>query len=312
MAAVKARFADYIFLLRPMILIPVWTFYLLGAHHAVSPLGRHVAKGPFLAGLLSFTALLGAVYIMNQIADRKVDLERDKLFLIPRGIIPPVAAWIECIVLIAAAFILGLVFLPLRFTLILALGLALGAAYSLEPMRLKRRPLVDVLANAAGNGILNTLAGWVATGAPLHGWTVLMPYPIAVASVHLTTTLGDMDADARAGLRTSGVVIGKRMGLMTATILMAIAAAVAYAVGNRPALIASLVSLPFYLVPGRFAREPEAGSDTLLPAKMATVIFSVAAGFLFPLYLPFLVVLVLLTRLYYRRRFDVEYPALGG
>ena len=308
----KAKFADYIFLLRPMILIPVWTFYLLGAHHAVSPLGRPMAKLPFLAGLISFTALLGAVYIMNQVADRRVDLERNKLFLIPRRIISTTAAWIECIVLIAAAFILGLVFLPLGFSLVLVFSLALGAAYSLEPVRLKRRPLVDVLANAAGNGLLNTLAGWIASGAPLHGWTVLLPYPLAVASVHLTTTLGDREADARAGLRTSGVVIGKRMGLMTATILMAIAAAVAQAVGNRPALIASLVSLPFYLVPGRFAREPETSADPLLPAKMATVIFSVAAGFLFPLYLPILVVIVLLTRLYYRRRFDFEYPTLRG
>ncbi len=308
----KANFADYIFLLRPMILIPVWTFYLLGAHHAVSPLGRRTAGTPFVAGLVSFTALLGAVYIMNQIADRRVDLERNKLYLIPRGIVSTTAAWVECVALIAVSFILALVFLPLGFCLILLLGLALGAAYSLEPMRLKRRPLVDVLANAAGNGVLNTLAGWVASGAPLHGWIVLAPYPIAVASVHLTTTLGDMEADAREGLRTSGVVIGKRMGLMTATVLMAISAAIAQAVGNRPALIASLVSLPFFLVPGRFGREPEAGADPLLPAKMATAVFSVAAGFLYPLYLPILAALVLLTRLYYRKRFDVDYPALRG
>jgi 4-hydroxybenzoate polyprenyltransferase len=310
MAGMKAKFADYIFLLRPMILIPVWTFYLLGAHHAVSPLGRPIARQPFLIGIVSFTALLGAVYIMNQVADRAVDLARNKLFLIPRGIISTTAAWVECVALVAVAFVLGLAFLPLGFSLILALGLALGAAYSLEPIRLKRRPLVDVLSNAVGNGVLNTLAGWVASGAPLHGWIVLAPYPLAVASVHLTTTLGDREADAREGLRTSGVVMGKRLGLMTATVLMGIAAAAAQAVGNRPALIASLVALPFFLVPGRFAREPEAGADPLLPAKMATVIFSVAAGFLFPLYLPSLVVLVLLTRLYYRRRFDIDYPAL--
>jgi hypothetical protein len=32
-SAGPARAGDYLFLLRPMILIPVWTFYLLGAHH---------------------------------------------------------------------------------------------------------------------------------------------------------------------------------------------------------------------------------------------------------------------------------------
>ena len=44
---------DYIFLMRPMILIPVWTFFLLGAYH-----GSAVATGPvrvshLLAGLFA-------------------------------------------------------------------------------------------------------------------------------------------------------------------------------------------------------------------------------------------------------------------
>jgi len=319
----KARPLDYLFLLRPMILIPVWSFYLLGAHHAEAAAGRGIDPVTFIAGLASFTALLGAVYIMNQIADRAADLERDKLFLIPRGIISLKAAWIETGLLAAGSFAIAAAFLPAAFDLVLAASLALGAAYSLEPIRLKRRPVVDVLANAVGNGILNTMAGWIgAAGGAAAGWTaglaggdaraflVLLPYPIAVASVHLVTTLGDREADEHMGFKTSGVALGRRGGLVLATALMACAAGAAYLVDNRPALIASLVSLPFFLVPGRLPERRDGGSDILLPAKVATLAFAIAAGFLFPLYIPILAAVVLLTRLYYRRRFSIEYPSL--
>ena len=308
----KARPLDYLFLLRPMILIPVWSFYLLGAHHAEAAAGRGIDPVTFFAGLASFTALLGAVYIMNQIADRAADLERDKLFLIPRGIVSLRAAWIETGLLVAASFAIAAAFLPAAFDLVLAASLALGAAYSLEPIRLKRRPIVDVLANAVGNGIFNTMAGWIGAAALGAGSAllILLPYPIAVASVHLVTTLGDREADERMGFVTSGVALGRGRGLIIATALMAGAAGAAYLVDNRPALIASLVSLPFFLVPGRLAERRDGGSDVLLPAKVATLAFAIAAGFLFPLYIPILAAVVLLTRLYYRRRFSIEYPSL--
>jgi len=306
----RAKAADYIFLLRPMILIPVWTFFLLGARHGAKISALEIEAFRLGAGLFSFTALLGAIYIMNQIADRAADLEGNKLFLIPQGIISVRAAWIETAALVAAAFAAAIAFLPALFTAILAAGLALGAAYSIEPVRLKRRPALDVLANAAGNGFLNTLAGWVAVGAPLTGWTTLAPYPMAVASVHLATTLADIEADSKMGFRTSGTALGVSRGLFASTALMGGAAVAAYIAGNSIALVASILSLPFFLIPARSITGPARNADALIPVKTATLIFSVTAGFLFPLYLPFLAVAILLTRLYYKRRFGIEYPSL--
>jgi 1,4-dihydroxy-2-naphthoate octaprenyltransferase len=169
--------------------------------------------------------------------------------------------------------------------------------------------VLDVLANAAGNGILNTLAGWISAGAPLAGWAVLTPYPFAVASVHLATTLADCEADSKMGLKTSGVALGVSRGIFLSTALMAAAVIAAYLSGNNPALIASLLSLPFFLIPARFVTRPEKNADALIPAKAATLIFSVTAGFLFPIYIPFLAAVILLTRLYYARRFGIEYPS---
>lgn len=301
------RLQDYLFLMRPMILIPVWTFYLIGAYHGMR--GGTVDIRRLLAGAASFTALMGAIYIVNQIADRDCDRSNRKLFLIPDSIISIRAAWIEAALLVAIAFIIA-VFLPARFTIVLAAGLALGAAYSLEPVRLKKRGALDVLANAAGNGIFNTMAGWVAIGAPLEGWHVLAPYPLAVASVHLTTTLADIEGDAASGFRTSGVLLGARAGLRTAAALMAAAAVTAIAVGNRPALCASFLSLPVFLILARTGGGENPPSRILLPAKIGTLVFSLVAGFLFPLYIPLLAVVILLTRRYYAARFGMKYPSL--
>ena len=308
----KAKPVDYIFLLRPMILIPVWTFYLLGARHGANASGAPIEAARLAAGLVSFTALLGAIYVMNQIADRGADLARNKLFLIPRGIITVRAAWIEAAALVVVSFALALAMLPALFTVILGASFVLGAAYSLEPVRLKRRPIVDVLANAAGNGVLNTLAGWVAAGAPIAGWTSLVPYPFAVASVHLATTLADAEADSTMGFKTSGVMLGVSRGLFCSTALMGTAAVASYVTGNNPALIASILSLPFFLIPVRSVIGPARNPDALIPAKAATIIFSIAAGFLFPLYIPALAAVIFLTRLYYARRFGIEYPSFRG
>ncbi|HMA77425.1 MAG TPA: hypothetical protein VKO43_08955, partial [Candidatus Krumholzibacteriaceae bacterium] len=75
---------DYIFLTRPIILIPVWTFFLLGAYHATDIAEKSMRNHLLLCGILSFTALIGAVYIINQITDKETDLANNKLFLIPR------------------------------------------------------------------------------------------------------------------------------------------------------------------------------------------------------------------------------------
>ncbi len=304
-----ARPLDYVFLLRPMILIPVWTFFLLGARHGALAAGIDVDARRLFAGLFSFTALLGAIYVVNQIADREADLAGNKLFLLSRGIVTARAAWIEAAALVAASFGAAILFLPPLFCGILAASLALGAAYSLEPFRLKRRPVLDVLANAAGNGVLNTLAGWIAAGAPLGGWPALAPYPLAVASVHLATTLADVEADAKMGFRTSGAELGVSRGLFVSTALMGGAVVAAYLARNDVALIASLLSLPFFLIPVRSITGPARNRDALVPVKTATLVFSAAAGYLFPLYIPFLAAVILVTRLYYSRRFGIDYPS---
>ncbi len=73
---------DYVFLLRPMILIPVWTFFLLGAWHGSKAAGSPLPAPALLFGLAIFSCVVGAAYIVNQISDRSTDRETGKLFLV--------------------------------------------------------------------------------------------------------------------------------------------------------------------------------------------------------------------------------------
>ena len=111
---------------------------------------------------------------------------------------------------------------------------------------------------------------------------------------------------------TSGVALGAKRGIALAVGLMAAAVAAASAVDNQPAFYASLLSIPVFLIPARSSKREHIASSILLPAKAATLIFAVTAGFLFPLYIPFLAAIVLVTRLYYRSRFGMNYPGLRG
>lgn len=290
-----------------MILIPIWTFFLLGAYHSPSSSSE---PGSILSGISTYTALLGAIYVINQITDRETDRRNDKLFLISRGIITVKGAWIEAAILAASSLIAAFLFLPSVFMVITAASLFLGLAYSLEPVRLKRRPFLDVAANAVGIGILNTMAGWAAAGGNFEGLHVLLPYPFAVASVHVITAIADIEGDSEQGLRTTGVVLGRRSGVIVSVVLMLIGAAISMLVRNRLALYACLLSLPFFLVAVYPGKEGNKESSILFPAKTATLAFSIMAGIAFRIYLPILALVILLTRLYYRKRFRIEYPAL--
>lgn len=304
---IRPSAADYIFLLRPMILIPVWSFFLLGAHQAVASSEKDVEITGLIAGFVSFTLLIGAVYIINQITDRESDLRNDKLFLLSRGIITVRAAVTEIIALATLSFVIGLIMMPAAFNIMLILSLLLGAAYSIEPLRLKRRWLLDIAANGAGIGFIAPLAGQISAGSGIADPLGLTPYPLAVASVHLVTTLADIEGDRSCGLRTSGVLMGRHWSVITAVLLMLAALLAAFLSENSIAFYAILFSLPFYLVLA--GRDKPAAGRVLLPAKTATLIFAVAAGYAFRLYLPFLAAVILLTRLYYSRRFGISYPS---
>ena len=79
------RLCDFVFVLRPLILIPAWSFYLIGAAQS-SGLGVPAGRFPPATALKSLTAILIVAYLINQIFDKDTDRRNDKIFYLANGI----------------------------------------------------------------------------------------------------------------------------------------------------------------------------------------------------------------------------------
>ncbi|MDE0041190.1 MAG: hypothetical protein OXT74_04090, partial [Candidatus Poribacteria bacterium] len=92
-------FCDYLIVLRPTLLFPVWTLVLLGHYHGTAHIS-HSFSFEILAAeipvylnldarvwvtLCLYSMLASAGYIINQIADKETDVANNKLYLVADG-----------------------------------------------------------------------------------------------------------------------------------------------------------------------------------------------------------------------------------
>lgn len=125
---------------------------------------------PAMQAFASFCLVSSAVYIFNDIADRKADAEhpRKRFRPIASGRVSVSAAWILLALVLVLASMLAAM-LPWRAGLLITVYLALNAAYS---MGLKHVVLVDIFIIAAGF-MLRVLTGGYAIEVPISNWLVI-------------------------------------------------------------------------------------------------------------------------------------------
>jgi chlorophyll synthase len=297
------RLLDFFFALRPLVLVPAWSFFVLGWHASQ---GAVPAPFPALRFALLTLVLCGA-YLVNQIVDRDSDRLNDKGFFLQRGIFAPRDyAWAAALA-ITAGCALAWVWdaAPLR----IAAAAALGLAYSVPPIRLAARPGLDLAANALGYGVLASSIGAGAVRLPLH---LFVSGALAVAAVFLHTTILDLDGDRRTGKRTSGAWLGARVAVDVAAVVAVLAAAAA---GGA---VRALLSPALLQAAATLALTALALFASLLPRRVSSRAvcvggsgaFALAAAIACPPFGLAVLALVIVTRVYYRRRFALAYPAL--
>lgn len=100
--------------------------------------------------------------------------------------------------------------------------LFLAAAYSLAPIRLKAKPVVDSVSN-----ILYAFPAFIAAyqfpnaDVPLEVFVAALCW---TAAMHLFSAIPDIEPDSKAGLKTSAILLGKKNSLFACTVLWAITA----------------------------------------------------------------------------------------
>jgi 4-hydroxybenzoate polyprenyltransferase len=298
----KGHPLDYIFVLRPVLLVPVWTVFLRGAAFNSLPLPAPLSA-QLVAMLVAAAWLFGAVYALNQCFDIDTDRANRKLHFLPLGLVSRGAAVYLYISLTAGALLVA-GWISWKVLALCVAVAVLGYLYSAPPWRLKGRPFWALFANTTAHGTLVFLLGWSLT--PRGGWAGLvasLPYFFAVGAIYILTTVPDVEGDRAAGKRTLSVHLGTHRAARWA--LGWYWAAVLVAFYNLD-LLFLLAALPLiYLFVRSADGTPRRASAAV---RWAVGSLSVAACVHYPWYLAVLAVGFLVTRRYYRWRFDLRYP----
>jgi 4-hydroxybenzoate polyprenyltransferase len=302
---------DYLFVMRPTLFFPVWTVFLAGAwaqerfSHAAFANDTGTWLSSWIWILFLYTLVMGSVYIINQVMDLESDRVNDKLYLITSGAIGTrTALWQTAI--LAGIGIAGL--LPERADLIpmfVITGTVLGWMYSCPPPQFENRPVAGAGINFAG-GYIIFITGWMSIG-PFE-WEALFhatPYALGILAVYFFTTIPDIPGDRQAGKRTVAVQYGLTPTLWAGFLSNCAAAALSIWLQDWVILIPSLLITPFYVYT-LYTREVR---DTLKTNKFAALFLSLAVCIRFPGYLILIIGIYMLSKWYYRRRFQMTYPS---
>jgi chlorophyll synthase len=258
--------------------------------------------------LALFALIVASSFIINQVFDVESDRLNEKNFLLGSGLVSRGEAVALCAAVSAGAAAIALGSAePVRE--IGLVGLALGFAYSVPPLRLKARPAADMLANGLGFGLVGFALGWLAL-LPYSADMLVRaaPYALAMCSIFLNTTIPDEPGDRSAGDRTTCVALGPGLVARAALAMLAASAAVAFLAGEAPCAIAAVASLPAFIA---VAVEPSA-RVSVLASQFAARAFFVVLSVRVP-QLGLLGALAYgLSKIYYARRLGLDYPRIEG
>uniref|UniRef100_A0A7V0Z7M8 Prenyltransferase n=1 Tax=candidate division WOR-3 bacterium TaxID=2052148 RepID=A0A7V0Z7M8_UNCW3 len=295
---------DYIFLTRPILLIPVWAFFLLGNFWAGGK--KFQFNKTFYVGLVVYTFLLVVLYVLNQIADKDSDRINQKHLLIAEGYVTVRQAYLVIIISLIVSFGFS-VFLPLSIIIFMCISFIFGILYSFVPFKLKAVPFADFLINGIGYGFLNFTLGWL-TLKPFSKETVIhsLPYIFAVSAIFVNTTILDIEGDRKFNYITTGVLLGvKNTALLALFLIICSIISGLYNV-DYICLIPAVVSLPLFFL----AALKGETKYIQLSIRVGGPLLILITGIVFPYFLILSLIIFIFLRIYYRKKFGISYPSL--
>lgn len=314
---VLRKVTDFLFLMRPIVLVSVWGFSIFGyrcgllhKNESVHPIvwgKEHVV--PFLYMIL-FSISVGAVFVLNQIADFSVDAHNDGFPLLVKGKIGMKTARQYAVILIAASILLPLISTIPVIAVFSVGSLALGIMYCFKPFYFTGRPFFDFLANAVGYALIAFGVGWyLYTKESLVRMDFVLaalPYFFLMCAGSISSTLPDYSGDKVENKRTTAVTFGITPAHSIASLFLVSAGITAWYSHDIIPVIVSISAVPFYGI-FFFCK-----SQTIMEAtyKIGGGISMVLAGILFPLLIPAALIVMFGTRIYFRHRYGVSYPSL--
>ena len=307
------RVADAVFLARPLLWIPVWGYCAFGYFCGLSAVhGFHLTaawKTPFAAAawMLVFSCSVGAVYVVNQVADRLVDAMNAGFPLLARGNIPLWLAWATAIILALASLLIPLAGCPM-LSLFSAMAIAVGIIYCIRPFYFSGRFVLDFLANAAGFACIAFGVGWHLSGAVFGAAFFISsaPYFLLMCAGSISSTLPDIEGDKKCGKKTTAVTMGLQSAHILASLFIVAGLVVSLILHDWVALTCAGLAVPFYSA-YLIGKTVGAMESTY---KIGGLIMMLAAAAVFPYLIVVSLLSLFATIVYFRLRFNVWYPSL--
>ncbi|MCJ7508297.1 MAG: UbiA family prenyltransferase [candidate division Zixibacteria bacterium] len=296
---------DHIFLARPVLLPPVWTILLLGYHRSVTLNGE---SGSIFLTFILLTFLSGAIYVLNQICDIETDRINRKLFLLPDNVISRKSAIVQTVIMNLVSIVPAF-FISLTLGILFILGFILSYIYSAPPLVLKNRPFGGLLSNALGHGSLVFLIGWCAnTNLSAKALLYSVPYLLAVGAIYLNTTIPDIEGDKKVGKITLAVKWGKFASKLFSGFLVLTALVFSVMLKDYFFSVVTFISAVFFV----YMILSDNNQVIILATKIAVLGLSIVAGIFYIWYFILLLFVYIISKIYYRSRFNMNYPTLLG
>jgi len=301
------RIFDYIFLVRPILMYPVWIYLLAGIWGGERSATEDI-NFSYQSVILIFVActlVMGSAYIVNQIQDLDTDRINKKFFLITKDVISVKAAWIEAGILGSTGIVIGfLVNISTGLGLIILLMVA-GYFYNFPPLKFKNKPFGGMLINGIGGYIIYAL-GWSVVYdtfiLPVQG----IAYIFAVMALYIHTTLPDHKGDKETDKITFSVRFGLHTSLIVALIFEIITLFLALYFRDWLIGIPAFMSLPLF-IRSYFKKDI---SVSLQATKFSIAVLSVMVCIYNIWYAVLVIFVFVITKLYYYKRFNFNYPRL--
>lgn len=310
-----SKFADFFFLTRPMLFIPVWGFsafgYFKGLNGTPAEIISFWKSTPLeiYISILIFSLSVGVVYILNQIADIEVDKKNGGLPLLAAGIVKTGPAIRLAIGLAILSISLPILFSHPGLIFLAAATIITGILYSFKPTFFSGRPFLDFLTNAVGYGVIAFGAGWYCAGRDLFALSFVhasLPYFFLMCAGSISSTLPDIEGDLSDRKITTAVLLGKKKAHLLATAFLISASIFSLINGDYTAFICSVIPLPLYA--GYLISKTEILMESTY--KVGGGLCVVVSFLALPLFFFFSGIVFIFTWLYFRKRHGVSYPSL--
>jgi 4-hydroxybenzoate polyprenyltransferase len=304
------KFADYFFVLRPILFFPAWTVIMIG-YLKINRIGmdstfRIIYRDTELLWVCLTTAMLmGSGLIVNQLNDKQSDRLNRKLFLIAEGMVRRNIVILESILLFVGAIFISYFISPVLTYLYCIATVFFIVGYNYRPWVLKDRPLGSLIANGL-MGVFVFAFGWCLQATSVFDLIRdVSPYFFYNTALYLLTTIPDVEGDRASGKRTLPVQYGIPVTIYLSAAFHGTGIIFSLILKDWMIAIPGIMMIIFYL----WMIFKKDLPSVFLSVKLGLFFLAVMVGVFFPVYYLMIILFFILTRWYYKKRFHIIYPS---